>query len=215
MRLPEAPGQAGKKWRVQVPCSEGTANHTGPRVMAVFPRGDVASVDRGRYGQGIEPRNRMVRSADGLGKFGRPHWAHRPRKRRPGSARSEIPCTYRSFLRGTREVPPLALAGRPGPCGQKESTATMRDGGKSDQPIVPTKGANQERGRPRSAERLEGRGLAKGTSEEQTRFWTQGQTDLPHALDRIREAARRDKDQTSLSSPTTRNVLTRGRSPVR
>ena len=71
----------------------------------------------------------------------------------------------------------------------------MHDGGKSDKPIVPTKGANKERGRPRSAERLEGRGLAKGNSEEQTRFWTQGQIDLPHALDRIREAVRRDKDE--------------------
>ena len=156
--------------------------------MAVFPREDVASVDRGRYGQGIEPRNRIVRSADGLGKSGRQHWAHRQRKRRPGSARSETPCTYRSFLRGTREVPPLALTGRQGPCGQKESTAMMHDGGKSDKPIVPTKGANKARGRPRSAERLEGRGLAKGNSEEQTRSWTQGQIDLHHALDRIREA---------------------------
>ena len=81
----------------------------------------------------------------------------------------------------------------------------MHDGGKSDKPIVPTKGANKEWGRPRSAERLEGRGLAKGNSEEQTRFWTQGQIDLHHALDRIREAA----------STATQNVITRGRSPVR
>ena len=69
------------------------------------------------------------------------------------------------------------------------------DGGKSDKPIVPQKGANKARGRPRSAERLEGRGLAKGNSGEQTRFWTQGQIDLHHALDRIREVTRRDKDE--------------------
>jgi hypothetical protein len=41
---------------VKVSCSEGVANHTGPRVMAVCPQGHVASVDRGRYGPGIEPR---------------------------------------------------------------------------------------------------------------------------------------------------------------
>jgi len=71
----------------------------------------------------------------------------------------------------------------------------MNDGGKSDKPIVPAKGANKERGRPCPAERVEGRGLAKGNSEEQTRFWTQGQIDLQHALDRIRAVARRDKDE--------------------
>jgi len=65
----------------------------------------------------------------------------------------------------------------------------MNGSGKSDKPIVPEKGANKERGIPRSAERLEGRGLAKGNSGEQTRFWTQGQVDLKHALDRIRKVA--------------------------
>jgi group II intron reverse transcriptase/maturase len=35
--------------------------------------------------------------------------------------------------------------------------------------------------------------LAKGNPGEQTRFWTQGQIDLQHALDRIRKAAKEDK----------------------
>ena len=59
---------------------------------------------------------------------------------------------------------------------------------KSDKPIVPEKDANKERGKPRPAERLEERGLAKGNPGEQSRYWTQGQTDLSHALDRIRNA---------------------------
>jgi len=42
----------------------------------------------------------------------------------------------------------------------------MHDGGKSDKPIVPAKGANKEQGRPCPAERLEGRGLAKGNMGE-------------------------------------------------
>jgi RNA-directed DNA polymerase len=71
----------------------------------------------------------------------------------------------------------------------------MNDDGKSDKPIAPEKGANKERGRPCSAERVEERGLAKGNSGEQTRFWTQGQVGLQHALDRIRAVARRDKDE--------------------
>ena len=65
----------------------------------------------------------------------------------------------------------------------------MNGSGNSDRPIVPKKAANKEGGRPPSAERLEGRGLAKGNPGEQTRFWTQGQLDLHHALGRIRHAA--------------------------
>ena len=38
----------------------------------------------------------------------------------------------------------------------------------------------------RPAECLEGRGLAKGNPGEQTRFWTQGQMGLQHALNWIR-----------------------------
>ena len=66
------------------------------------------------------------------------------------------------------------------------------DSGKSDKPILPEKDANKRRGGPRQAERLEERGLAKGNSGEQTRFWTRCQVDLHHALDRIREVATRD-----------------------
>ncbi|WP_320178480.1 hypothetical protein [Roseovarius pacificus] len=69
----------------------------------------------------------------------------------------------------------------------------MNDARKSDKPIVPAKGANKGSGKPPPAERLEGRGLAKGNPDEQTRFWTQGQVDLQQALARIRKAAREDK----------------------
>ena len=79
---------------MRVPYSERSSEPHWPRVMAVSPRGVVASVDRDRYGLGIEPRNRIVRSADALGKVGRQHCSRRNRKRRAGSARSENPCTY-------------------------------------------------------------------------------------------------------------------------
>ena len=78
----------------------------------------------------------------------------------------------------------------------------MNGSGKSDRSIVPRKPSNKGCGRPRSAEKVEGRGLAKGDSVEQARFWTQGQVDLHAALDRIGEAA-------------TAARLTRGGSPVR
>jgi len=71
----------------------------------------------------------------------------------------------------------------------------MNGDGKSDKPIVPAKDANNRGGNPPPAECLEGRGLTKGNPGEQTRFWTQGQEDLSQALDRIRNAAKEDKQQ--------------------
>ena len=84
----------------------------------------------------------------------------------------------------------------------------MHDDRKSDRLIVPSKRPNKDRGRPLSAEGAEGSGLAKGNPGEQTRFWTQGQVDLSHALDRIREARHPYQDQRL-------RVINRGRSPVR
>lgn len=69
----------------------------------------------------------------------------------------------------------------------------MNGGGKSDKPVVPGKDANKgghATGGARPAERVEERGLTKGNSGEQTKFWTQGQVDpllaniyLHYALD--------------------------------
>ena len=63
----------------------------------------------------------------------------------------------------------------------------------SDRPIVPGKPSNKGRGAPGSAERVEGRGLAKGNPAKQTRTRAQNRKDLQNALDRIRQAAGRDK----------------------
>lgn len=71
----------------------------------------------------------------------------------------------------------------------------MNDSGNSDKLIVPEKRANKGSGGPVPAERVEGRGLAKGNSGEQIRFWTQGQNDLHHALDRIRQVARENREE--------------------
>lgn len=136
----------------------------------------------------------LVRGADGFPLPGRQHRPGRKRETRPDPARSQAPRTHGNILRGTREVPPLAAPSRRGPRGASEwSNAAMNDGGKSDRPIVPEKGANKGSGKPFPAERPEGRGLAKGNPGEQSRFWTQGQHDLDHALDRIRASAKEDK----------------------
>ncbi len=65
---------------------------------------------------------------------------------------------------------------------------------KSDSPIVPEKSPNKggQNAAP-PAEGMEGRGLAKGNSGEQTRARAQDRQALQQALDRVREAATRDK----------------------
>jgi len=63
--------------------------------------------------------------------------------------------------------------------------------GKSDRPVVPTKPANNGARAP--AELVEGRGLVKGNADQQTTLRTQSREGVSPALDRIRQAARRDR----------------------
>ncbi len=73
----------------------------------------------------------------------------------------------------------------------------MHEHGKSDKPIVPKKSVNKgvPATRAAPAESMEGRGLAKGNSDQQTRPRTQRRTlDLQQALDRIRAVAASDKE---------------------
>ena len=65
--------------------------------------------------------------------------------------------------------------------------------GKSDSPIVPEKLPNKAR--KRAAEVMEGRGLAKGNPLERNAPRTQRRTSTPSALERVRQAARRDRKQ--------------------
>ena len=67
----------------------------------------------------------------------------------------------------------------------------MNDHGKSDRPVVPAKSPNNA-GQP-AAEEMEGRGLAKGNLRQQTASRTPSRTDAPSALERVRQAARRDR----------------------
>src|ERR671925_1320515 len=70
----------------------------------------------------------------------------------------------------------------------------MHDHGKSDRPIVPAKAPNEaEPGK--AKEELEEGGLAKGNTPERNMFRTQSRIGMSSALERIRQAARRDKGQ--------------------
>ena len=74
-------------------------------------------------------------------------------------------------------------------------TASMAGCGKSDSSIVPEKRTNNAAGpAPDAAEAVEGRGLAKGNPDEHNTPRTQSRDHgVPSALERVREAAKRDK----------------------
>src|SRR6185369_837030 len=69
----------------------------------------------------------------------------------------------------------------------------MNVSGKSDSSVVPEKLSNKSPDR--EAERVEGRGLAKGNLQEEGAFRTQGRADAKHDLERVRQAAERDRRQ--------------------
>jgi group II intron reverse transcriptase/maturase len=69
----------------------------------------------------------------------------------------------------------------------------MNGYGKSDSSVVPEKSPNKAR--QRAAEEMEERGLAKGNPPESNAPRTQSRTGAPSALERVRQAARKDKKQ--------------------
>lgn len=70
----------------------------------------------------------------------------------------------------------------------------MNDQGKSHRPMVPTKPPNKVR-QPRTAEVVEGRGLAKENAGQQNTHRTQRRARVPSELEGVRQAARRNKGE--------------------
>src|SRR5438876_365331 len=68
----------------------------------------------------------------------------------------------------------------------------MNEHGKSDRPVVPAQSPNKA-GQP-AAEGTEGSGLTKGNPQQQNVSRTPSRTDAPSALERVRQAASKDKE---------------------
>jgi RNA-directed DNA polymerase len=68
----------------------------------------------------------------------------------------------------------------------------MNERGKSDGPVVPVKSSNKAG--PSVAEGMEGRGLTKGNPQQQNASRTLSRNNAPSALERIRQAASKDKE---------------------
>jgi RNA-directed DNA polymerase len=69
----------------------------------------------------------------------------------------------------------------------------MNERRKSDKPVLPMKSSNKAG--PPVAERMEGRGLTKGKPQQQNASRTPSRSDAPSALERIRQAAKKDKEK--------------------
>ena len=182
---------------------EGVANHNGLE-SCVRPQGRRQSVDRGMYRPGIEPRNACpAAKATGTSGCRRRRCKRKarpgapPARGAPGSRAVRDPVHVRKHL--VREPgDPTSVCGRENyrPCREVEGRTPMTNGrGKSDRSIEPAKSPNNAEGP--AAEATEGRERAKGNSPERNVLRTQGRESTPSTLERVRQAARKDKKQRS------------------
>jgi hypothetical protein len=90
--------------------SEGVAAHTGPESCGAAGEGGVEALTGVRAGRVSSRERATLRSADAVGRLGRPHGQRRSRDALAGSARSETPCTHGNTLLGNREILGLPTA---------------------------------------------------------------------------------------------------------
>ena len=169
------------------------ATHTDPESCGAACKGRVEALTGARAGRVFSRERNILRDADAVGESGRPHLAHRYREMRLESRAVRDPVHVRTHL--AREPGgPVVARGRWRRGTRREvqgRTPTMNDHGKSDRPAVPAKSPNNA-GQP-AAEGMEGRGLAKGNLRQQNAPRTPSRDGAPSALERVRQAARRDR----------------------
>jgi RNA-directed DNA polymerase len=111
----------------------------------------------------------------------------------PGPAQSETLCTRGNSPYGKREIPRVPTGGAVGrPEKVYDRTSGAHAPGKSDGRVVPKKSPNKAGPNP-TAEAMEGRRPTEGNTMQTAAFRTQSRLDALDALDRVREAARRDR----------------------
>jgi RNA-directed DNA polymerase len=175
--------------------TEGPASHGDPESCAGV-RKDTGEALTGAHTGGVSSRdNRRNQGADTVVLSGRQHACARNGEHTSNPARSKTSGTYGNFMRENREIPCLPLEDGPeGRAGKvNDRNPAMNRQGKSDNPIVPAKMPNKA-GRP-AAEVEEGRGLTKENAIQLNMFRTQGRESMRNALERIRKAAIKNKEQ--------------------
>jgi RNA-directed DNA polymerase len=173
--------------------TKGITSHCGPESCG--RSGNAASEAlTGEPGRpGIEPRNQStIPDADPLFVEGRPHGDGRfgePSSGPAGSETRRMSGRHSSGKRDTRE----ASRSQVGPRGELQGDkAAMNATRESDSCIVPEKGSNKATAGAEAAETPEGRRLAERNPREQNTDRAQNRQTVERALERIREAVRRD-----------------------
>jgi len=175
---------------------EGLANHDDPESCA-GPREGVGEALTGAHtGRVLSRENRQFQGADAVKPSGRQHAPKRHGELRHGPARSEASGTCGNSMHENREIPCLPSGnGTGGRVGKVvDRNPAMYEHGKSDRPIVPMKHPNKPDRH--GAEGVEERGLAKENTGQQNTPRTQRRNNgMPNALERVRQAARRSRDE--------------------
>src|SRR6266446_4032769 len=155
---------------------EGVATHTDPESCVTVREDGREALTGERAGRVFSRERTSLRDADAMESRAVRDPVHAPTHlaREPGEPLS---ARWRWTSGPRREV-----QGR---------TSTMNGQGQSDRPVVPAKFPNKA-GRP-AAEGMEGRGLAKGNPNQQNAPRAQHRDGALSALERVREAAERDK----------------------
>ena len=143
----------------------------------------------------LSRENRRNQGADDVVLIGRQHVGTRNGECTSNPARSETSSTCGNFMRENREIPCSPSVDGTGGRTEKvhDPKSVMYEHGKSDSPILPAKSLNNA-GKP-VAEAVEGRGLTKENARQQNTCRTQGRESVSSALDRIRQAAIRNRKQ--------------------
>jgi RNA-directed DNA polymerase len=178
---------------VQVSDSEGLANHTDPESCASFGNGAREALTGERAGRVWSPEIGLFLGADALLTRGRQQRGRRYGKAPLHLAGSKPPRMHGNSVCGTREALHLAWTIAPRPARRTQQGHGRDARGQGVGQLHRTQDASEQHpGRTARAEDVEGRELAKGKTGEQTRVRTQRRRALQRALDRLRQAARRD-----------------------
>jgi hypothetical protein len=83
----------------------GLATHIGPESCGAARKGSVEALTGERAGRVFSRVSNLLRDADDVRRYGRPHRVHRYREVCLSPARSETPSTYADTSIGNREIP--------------------------------------------------------------------------------------------------------------
>jgi len=160
---------------MQEPYGEGVASHTGPESCAGAREGAGEALTGVRAGRLSSRERSVVRGADAVFPCGRPHRVRRHTPGALGPRAVEDPVHARKLLAQELGDPSSDLdRWWRGPHRESfGSTTVMYGRGKSDRPVVLKTPANNRDGAPPWAERVEGRGLAKGNPPRHAQSRTQ------------------------------------------